>query len=127
MGQVSERLNKSHSYDPEINKFTKIAPPEKEDTAKTRDILVATVKHAEVAEVKHDVFRALTRSRAATTTIELDTIARLGAQAINTCNNAHRTVERTVASLMSQTQKKVTEVIQVTVQDCISERIVEPD
>ena len=77
------------THDLKIN-LNKIAPSQEEDTAK-----VETVETTEVAEIKHEGFRA------------------------------HRTVEQTVATLTSQIQEKNIEVLQVMVQDCISERIIE--
>ena len=50
-----------------------------------RRLSVDTAENAEMAEIRREVFRALTRLREATTK-EFDTIAHLGSQAIDSYN-----------------------------------------
>ena len=77
----TDELAKEMTHDLEIN-FDKIAPFGKEDTGK--ELPDHAVENAGVAEIKRDIFRALTRLRVATIK-EFDTIATLETQVIDAC------------------------------------------
>ena len=95
LSNPTDKLAKEMTHNLKIN-FNKIAPFGKEDTAKelqdhaakTQDTLVGAVENAEVAEIKREVIRALTRLPAAPIK-EFDITSHLETQAIDAHSDAH--------------------------------------
>ena len=100
--------------------------------AKNQNTLVDTVENAEMAEIKREVFRALTRLRAATTK-EFDTIVLfwepkpLNALSSDSSTFSSRrfTEEQTVEVPVPQIRKEIGEVIQLNPPERNSDRVVE--